>query len=644
MTPLPNWFRWFLIILATIIMCACRAPLQDGRPVTPPIIHGLEVVSQDVMSLPKKDVFAPIVSQIEPSVGSKLVGGTTVGNQALASQPVPSQSIPTSRSAAAPIGTRLAASPYLKHQRINNAQPNVQTYALPTQELPVENLGVLPPEPTSAKVPKPVRRTQSLAPVVTQTGDGVRLEQIESTLRAEPDESALLALAESLEQATKDANTKANTESAVGAVYMRVNDGGIDPLALANAQLDTEVGTNLGSPFGDDPAVPLPQNSPLAPIVEPGFLEQQEQLNAVGSDAIIVDEAALPVDQQPIPYSPAPYEEYLPQEEVAIEMAPEQWAADPQEQLNIPQTELAKLYPDEYICDGGDAGGPVRVGSDWSLRNLDPEDTVGHYDTLDNRVVVEPSNKVCIYAPRFASARKVSSAFQNEKYLQALLAKRKDTAVIDQSNQLTDQYSQTVAAKRHLLLQPASGLKVRTPGIELVRRQPVNVLDHDLSTHEDFRVIKFGVHKQSEKAAIADFAAKAVTWSHDKAVQVVVDEEVVQTRVHRQGIETIFFIGDNGPAKLRVIKTASKADALPGEEIEFTLRFDNIGYQKIGNVTIIDNLTTRLEFVDDSDLCSEECDFVVDENDVESLTLRWEIKDPIDPGKGGLIRFRCVVR
>lgn len=634
-------------------MCACRAPLQDGRPVTPPIINGLEVVSQGVMSLPKEEVLAPIVSQIEPSVGSKLVGGKTVGsgtaaNPQLASQPVGGQAVLTPKTETAPIGTRLAASPFLTNRRVNDTEFSPST----AQELPVRHLGILPPEPSSTKVAKPARQAQQLAPVVTQTDNGVRLERIESMLKAEPDESALLALAESLAQATKEANkaateaakTKPQTNSAVGAVYMRVNDESNDPLALTNAQLDTEVGTNLGSPFGDDAGVPLPQNTPLAPVVEPGFLEQQSQLNAVGSDGIIVDEAALPIDQQPIIASPAPYEEYLPYEEIPIEVAPEQWAADPHIQLNIPQAELARLYPDEYICDGGDAGGPVRVRNDWSLQNLDPEDTVGHYDTLDNRVVVEPSNKVCIYAPRFASARKVSSAFQNEKYLQALLAKRKDTAVIDQANQLTDQYSQTVAAKRHSLLQPASGLKVRTPGIELVRRQPVNVLDYDLSTHEDFRVIKFGVHKQSEKAAIADFAAKAITWSHDKAVQVVVDEEVVQTRVHRQGIETIFFIGDNGPAKLRVIKTASKADALPGEEIEFTLRFDNIGYQKIGNVTIIDNLTTRLEFVDDSDLCSEECDFLVDENDVESLTLRWEIKDPIDPGKGGLIRFRCVVR
>ena len=38
--------------------------------------------------------------------------------------------------------------------------------------------------------------------------------------------------------------------------------------------------------------------------------------------------------------------------------------------------------------------------------------------------------------------------------------------------------------------------------------------------------------------------------------------------------------------------------AQPGEEVEFTLRFDNVGDRVIGNVTIIDSLTTRLEYVD----------------------------------------------
>ena len=35
--------------------------------------------------------------------------------------------------------------------------------------------------------------------------------------------------------------------------------------------------------------------------------------------------------------------------------------------------------------------------------------------------------------------------------------------------------------------------------------------------------------------------------------------------------------------------------ANPGDEVDFTLRFDNVGNQPIGNVTIVDDLTGRLE-------------------------------------------------
>src|SRR5690606_23596303 len=62
---------------------------------------------------------------------------------------------------------------------------------------------------------------------------------------------------------------------------------------------------------------------------------------------------------------------------------------------------------DEYLCDGGDHGLPAAVLKDWSVAGLEQEDTVAHYDTVDGRTIITPSNKVCIYAPRFAAVRKV---------------------------------------------------------------------------------------------------------------------------------------------------------------------------------------------------------------------------------------------
>src|SRR4029079_18879077 len=38
---------------------------------------------------------------------------------------------------------------------------------------------------------------------------------------------------------------------------------------------------------------------------------------------------------------------------------------------------------------------------------LEQEDAIAHYDTIDGRTVITPSNKVCVYSPRFAAVREV---------------------------------------------------------------------------------------------------------------------------------------------------------------------------------------------------------------------------------------------
>ena len=47
----------------------------------------------------------------------------------------------------------------------------------------------------------------------------------------------------------------------------------------------------------------------------------------------------------------------------------------------------------------------------------------------------------------------------------------------------------------------------------------------------------------------------------------------------------------------------------------FTLRFDNCGDQPIGNVVIVDSLSTRLEYVPDSAECSLDAKFSTQPNE-----------------------------
>ena len=84
--------------------------------------------------------------------------------------------------------------------------------------------------------------------------------------------------------------------------------------------------------------------------------------------------------------------------------------------------------------------------------------------------------------------------------------------------------------------------------------------------------------------------------------------------------------------------------AQPGDNVDFTIRFDNIGNQAIGNVTIIDSLTTRLEYVPGSAQSSRQAEFSTEPNEGDSLVLRWEFVDALGAGEGGMVRFHCKVR
>ncbi len=84
--------------------------------------------------------------------------------------------------------------------------------------------------------------------------------------------------------------------------------------------------------------------------------------------------------------------------------------------------------------------------------------------------------------------------------------------------------------------------------------------------------------------------------------------------------------------------------ARPGETVEFTIRFDNIGDQAIGNVTLLDNLTTRLEYIEGGAQSSLQAEFSAVPNDGDSSLVRWEFAEPLPAGDGGLVKFKCRVR
>ena len=299
----------------------------------------------------------------------------------------------------------------------------------------------------------------------------------------------------------------------------------------------------------------------------------------------------------------------------------------------------------EYIYDGNDRGKRIVVDEQWNVYGLDTEDTIGHFDTLDGRRMVSPSNRVAIYAPRFGAVRKVSG-LSNSIITTGPISAERRTQIVQSDGQ---DFSAT--AKQHL--EPvgyagrakASAFNDRTRGVTADSITRLYGARNLFKPYENLQLIRIGRYSSAEGARLKIGMMSANVWRDDLGLQVQVAnvQPVIVNDVYRvQAIETIDTDGDN--AVLRVTKVASRMYGKPGDEIEFTIRYDNLSRQKVGNVTIIDNLTSRLEYVPGSAQSSLHADFITEANEKGSLVLRWEIRDPVPAGEGGIVRFKCIVR
>jgi uncharacterized repeat protein (TIGR01451 family) len=300
---------------------------------------------------------------------------------------------------------------------------------------------------------------------------------------------------------------------------------------------------------------------------------------------------------------------------------------------------------DEYLCDGGDRAVHARVAADWSVQGLDLEDTIAHFDTVDGRTIVEPSNRVCIYSPRFAAVRQVVGLKQNYQrkhlsgyHLPTKLVQHDDAQSAESGLQLLQPQRQL--GNDHLVTYRSR----KGDGEMSTAVHPEGYYDENVKPHED--VLDLGPEQldRAQMAWLAQAVQAAITWSHDLGVQVLIDREVAAAETAYESVALTYTVKDSPDPKLQIIKTASVQFAEPGQTVDFVLRFDNVGNQVIGNVTIIDNLTTRLEYVADSEQCSVPAQFIPQVNQGDSLVLRWEITDPLEPGDGGVIKFTCRVR
>ena len=299
---------------------------------------------------------------------------------------------------------------------------------------------------------------------------------------------------------------------------------------------------------------------------------------------------------------------------------------------------------DEYLCDGGDFGTPAGVTMDRKIAGLEPEDAISHYDTADGRVLVTPSNRVCIYAPRFAAVRRVVEVAAHEQpvFVNAMMEEQSPARARRALPPIAARQRKAVAID--LGQRPADLLRQRQQAGGLENLQAAADVYTSIGPYANLTIVHTGEVSAAEKPRLERSMESAIVLTGVQAPQVLFGVKAAHAEVGVRQPGLIYQTTGPTTPRLRLVKLASSGQALPGEEVEFTLRFDNIGDQLIANVTIADNLTTRFEYVPGSAKSSVNADFVTEQNNVGSLVLRWEIKEPVKPGAGGILRFKVKVR
>ncbi len=162
--------------------------------------------------------------------------------------------------------------------------------------------------------------------------------------------------------------------------------------------------------------------------------------------------------------------------------------------------------------------------------------------------------------------------------------------------------------------------------------------------YEDFAIIRLGVFQDADMARLAKGINAAIVWTDKQAVRVILDEQRAAEEVADQWVGTIYGTGElPGQPRLRIVKVASTQFAEPGDTVDFTIRFDNVGHQPIHSVAILDNLSPRVEYVDQSAQCSVAAQFGTQVGETGTVVLRCEVTNPLRPDEGGILRFRCRV-
>lgn len=299
---------------------------------------------------------------------------------------------------------------------------------------------------------------------------------------------------------------------------------------------------------------------------------------------------------------------------------------------------------DEYLCDGGDREDPIRQG-ELVAKGIDPQDAVVTFRAMtDVEARKLPTNKVCIYSPRFARIRGVTGP--DEAYWVQIARGadmlespeirgqaqdprpliRDDAALLargrDRATELAN-WQAALAGVGVTILQGVDNIQ-HVAGLVMVEQVQM------VGTAQGALVVKERQKAEGIKTAETVKIAALAVGPHQAAL----------TRGTKE------FISDEHPDPrpgLAVIKQVDAKVGHPGDEIQYVIRYKNVGNVPIRAVSITDSLLPRLEYVPKSARGPEGTIFSQIENRSDGQELRWDLPEAIKPGEEGAVSFKAKV-
>ena len=301
----------------------------------------------------------------------------------------------------------------------------------------------------------------------------------------------------------------------------------------------------------------------------------------------------------------------------------------------------------EYLFDGGDLDPALVVRRDSSVAGLNPTDTVAYYETYDGKLCITPTNRVPIYAPRFGAIRQVTGIVLSEQALatERILAPVSPSKFEDKN--LASSMVQPIAPQGEEKVSLIDAFRDRNGGVPLAQVIPPQRMSDAIVPFEAIDFFRTGILKNEDIPVLGQFLQNAKVWETPESLEVLVDgQEAAIALDVKQAQDVHVYELPPGKCSLRICKAASHMIANSGDQISFTIRFDNIGAQPIEKVVILDSLSPRLEYIQESQQSSvaPAPKFTSEPNEVGSTVLKWEFKSSLKPGEGGVLHFRALVR